>query len=106
MAQALSENIWGPQFYNDNWSVDAAVQQVFAKGRANLKVCVTDIFNTVYFRTWFSYANSRSEIYNKYDSRQLRVNLNYRIGSATIKAVKARKSGLEEEKNRSKDVNN
>ena len=72
MAQAVSENVCGPRYYNDNWIVDAAVQQVFAKGRANLKVSVTDIFNTVYFRTWFSYSNSRSEIYNKYDSRQLR----------------------------------
>jgi iron complex outermembrane receptor protein len=82
------------------WSVDMGVQKVLLKGKANLRVSVSDIFKTMHPYLTSDFAGQVVKTNFAFESRQLKINLSYRFGSNQIKASRQRKTGLEDESKR------
>lgn len=87
-------------------SLDLGVSQKVLKGKGSLKLNVTDVFKTNYFRGSFDNAGRYTSIYSKWDAQQVRLNFTYRFGNANVKAARNRKTGLEAEQNRVKQGGN
>ncbi len=87
------------------WSLDLGLQQKVLKSKGTIKLNVTDLFRTQYFRGSFDNAGMSTAIHNTWDSRQLRVSFNYRFGNTNVKAARDRKTGLQDEQNRVKGGN-
>ena len=96
----------GPQKYAANWQIDAGVQQQILKGKGTLRFVLTDIFKSMFFDTWQNYSKTYTRIYSRYDTRQVRINFSYRFGNTQVKKERVRKTSSDEERKRSKDLNN
>lgn len=74
------------------------------KGKGTLNLFVSDIFRTA--RT--SYLTRQNDInltyYRSYDDRYGNISLNYRFGSKTLKQIRERRTGIESEKTRMKNI--
>jgi outer membrane receptor protein involved in Fe transport len=101
-----SPSIWGGTFkMEDMWAMDAGIQKRFLKGKANLKLSVSDIF---YSQKWSGESNFGDlfmTVNGRGDSRRFRVNLSYNFGNEQVKGARNRQTGLEDEKNRVKTGN-
>ena len=86
-------NFKGKSIYN----VDAGISKQILKGKATLKGSVSDVFNTMNFRATSNFAGQATTFSYKEESRQVKLSLNYRFGSKTVKAARQRTSGAEEE---------
>ncbi|QJB32746.1 TonB-dependent receptor [Chitinophaga oryzae] len=87
-------------------SLDLGLQQKVLKGKGTLKLNVTDVFNTQYFRGSFDNAGRTTSLYSRNDTRQVRISFNYRFGNTNVKAARNRQTGLEAEQNRVKQGGN
>ncbi|MBV8252479.1 MAG: TonB-dependent receptor [Chitinophaga sp.] len=87
------------------WSLDLGVQQKVLKSKGTIKLNVTDLFRTQYFRGSFENAGMYTAIRNTWDSRQVRVSFNYRFGNTNVKAARDHKTGLQDEQSRVKGGN-
>ena len=99
-----STSIWGGSWVSQpQGSLDMGVQKKILKGKGTLKLNVTDIFFTA---PWRSFSDAIPNLVIKgngnWESRQVKLNFNYRFGSNTVKGARSRKIGLEDEKNRIK----
>ena len=81
-------------------TVDIGIQQGLFKGKATLKATVTDVFHTLQWKATNNSTNQIIKVNGGQDSRQFRINFNYRFGSNQVKAARNRKLGTEEENNR------
>lgn len=96
-----SPSIWGGTFKSKEiWSVDAGLQKALWKGKANLKVSVSDIFGTLKFAGTSVYATQYTHVSGNFESRQFKVNFTYRFGNNQVKAARQRKSGADDESKR------
>lgn len=86
------------------YSIDGGVQKAILKGKGNLKVSVSDMFNLMRFRGTIDFAGQHSEVLAKWESRQFRLNFNYRFGSTTVKAARQRKGSAEDENKRTEST--
>ncbi|WP_212005820.1 outer membrane beta-barrel family protein [Chitinophaga sp. HK235] len=86
------------------FSCDLGVQQKVLKGKGLVKLGVSDIFRTNYFRADFENAGRTIALFNSWDSRQVRLSFNYRFGNTNVKAARNRQTGLEAEQNRVKSA--
>jgi regulation of enolase protein 1 (concanavalin A-like superfamily) len=80
--------------------LDLGLQQNLLKGKATVKASVTDIFRTM---PWYATNNTTGQTVRAnggWESRQFRLNLNYRFGSTQVKQARQRKTSLEEESKR------
>jgi len=90
---------WKP-FYRTNVSLQ---KSIFSK-RGEVRLNVTDMFNTMDYRYSF-FSNLQSGIINrKAESRFFQLTFNYKFGNSNIK-VKEKKSGIDKEKNRINNSN-
>ncbi len=90
---------WKP-FYRTNVSLQ---KSIFSK-RGEVRLNVTDIFNTMDYRYSF-FSNLQSGIINrKAESRFFQLSFNYKFGNSNIK-VKEKKTGIDKEKNRINNSN-
>ncbi|NML40913.1 TonB-dependent receptor [Chitinophaga sp. G-6-1-13] len=87
------------------YGLDLGVQQKVLKGKGSVKLGVTDVFRTNYFRGQFENVGRTTSIFNRWDSRQVRLSFNYRFGNSNVKAARNRETGLEAEQNRVKGGN-
>lgn len=87
-------------------SLDLGVSQKIMKGKGSLKLNVTDVFRTNYFRGDFNNAGRYTSIYSRWDAQQVRLTFNYRFGNTNVKAARSRQTGLEAEQNRVKQGGN
>ena len=82
------------------YSVDGGIQKTILKGKGTLKASVSDIFNTLRFRGKLDFAGQHSTFVAHWESRQFKLNFNYRFGNAQVKATQQRKAATEEENKR------
>ena len=93
--------IWGGTFENEAlWSLDAGLMRTLWEGRANIKISVSDIFQTIRFTAVNNFAGQHMRVYGGPDSRQFKINFSYRFGSNQVKSARQRNTGLEEESKR------
>jgi iron complex outermembrane recepter protein len=96
-----SPSIWGGTFKSRAlWSVDAGLQKTIFKGQGNIKMAVSDIFQTIRWKGVSDFASQYLVAKGGYESRQFKVNLTWRFGSATVKAARERKTASEDETKR------
>lgn len=94
-------SVWqGTLESKEMWGIDVGMQQTLFKGKATLKASVTDIFKTMQWAGTSSITGQVLRVNGGWESRQFRLNLNYRFGSNEVKAARQRKTGLEEENKR------
>ncbi len=93
-----SPSIWQGTFkMKSMWSVDAGIAKNIFKGKGNLKLGVSDIFNSLEFSGESNFAGQKINVSGGWESQQLKANFTYRFGSNQVKAARQRKTGLEEE---------
>ena len=80
--------------------VDAGIQKVVFKGKGNIKVAVSDIFQTMKWGGHTDFAGASATFSGGGEMPQLKLNFNYRFGNSQVKAARQRKSALEDEKKR------
>jgi iron complex outermembrane receptor protein len=94
-------SVWqGTLKSKEMWGIDLGLQRTILKGKATVKTSVTDIFKTM---SWAGTSNVTGQILQVnggWESRQFRLNLNYRFGNNQVKAARQRKTGLEDENKR------
>jgi iron complex outermembrane receptor protein len=81
-------------------NVDAGIQKVIFKGKGNIKVVVSDIFQTMKWGGHTDFAGAYSTFTGGGEMPQVKLNFNYRFGNSQVKAARQRKSALEDEKKR------
>ena len=82
------------------WSIDAGIAKTIFKGKGNLKLGVSDIFNSLEFSGDSFFAGQKINVSGGWESRLFKANLTYRFGSNQVKAARQRKTGLEDESQR------
>ncbi|HUS03330.1 MAG TPA: TonB-dependent receptor [Chitinophagaceae bacterium] len=93
-----SPNIWGGTFKTDAiYSADAGIQKSLFKKKGNLKVSLTDIFQTQKFSGISDFGGAYLDISGQSESRQLRINFTYRFGNNQVKSARQHKMGSDEE---------
>ncbi|MEO8174224.1 MAG: TonB-dependent receptor [Sediminibacterium sp.] len=82
------------------YSMDLGIQKVVMQGRGNVKVSVSDVFQTLRPDLTSNFAGQVLHTKVAFESRQFKVNFAYRFGSNLIKASRQRKTGTEDESKR------
>lgn len=96
-----SPSIWQGIFKSKAmYSVDAGLQKTILKGKGNVKVSVSDIFKTMKWAGSSNFAGQISTASGHWESRQFKINFNWRFGNMQVKASRQRKLGTEEENKR------
>ncbi|MFI5130526.1 MAG: TonB-dependent receptor domain-containing protein [Chitinophagales bacterium] len=96
-----SPSLWGGTFKSKSiWSIDGGVQKTVFKGKGNLKVSVTDIFESLKWQGTSDFADQKLTVQGRPEATQLRTSLTWRFGSNTVKAARQRKAGLDDESSR------
>jgi iron complex outermembrane recepter protein len=94
-------SVWQGAFKSKRiWGVDAGLQQQVLKGKATVKASVTDIFQTVRWSAENKITGQILNVNGGSETRQFRINFNYRFGSNLVKQARQRKSSVEEENKR------
>lgn len=100
-----SASIWGGSWLSEpQGSLDMGLQKKIFKDNGNLKLSVTDILHTA---PWRSYSDAIPGLVirgaGSWESRQIKLNFNYRFGNQQVKAARRRSTGSEDESKRVKD---
>ncbi len=99
-----SPSIWGGTFkMRQMWGIDAGVSKKLLKGKATLKLSVSDIFYSQKWGGKSTFGDLYMTIDGRGDSRRFRANFSYNFGNEQVKASRRRSTGLEDEKNRIKN---
>lgn len=97
----LSPFVWEGVFKGKSMGfVDLGLQKTVLKGQGNIKLVVSDLFNTMHFRGEGHYAGVFNKVAANWESQQVKLNFTYRFGSSQVKAARQRKTGLEDEAGR------
>lgn len=84
------------------FSLDAGIQRQFLNKRMSIKASFSDIFNTLKFKAYSDFAGQRTHFKSNWESRQLKLSVNYRFGRSGVKPARQRNSGAEDESSRAK----
>lgn len=96
-----SPSIWQGTFESKAmWAVEGGVQKQLFNGKGNLKVSVSDIFQTMRWKGTSNFAGQLMIANGGWESRLLKLNFTWRFGSNQIKAARQRKTGIDEEAKR------
>lgn len=79
------------------WSVDGGVQKQIMKGAGNVKIAVSDIFQSIRWKGRTNFAGQQSVARGGSESRLLKLNFTWRFGNSQVKAARQRNTGSEEE---------
>lgn len=82
------------------WSADVGVQTKLLNDKATVKLAVSDVLNTLQFRSQSSFAGQVVHYNTKNETRQVKLSVSFRLGSKDVKSARQRKSGAEEEMKR------
>jgi hypothetical protein len=86
---------------NSFMTVNAGISKAIKKGQGNLKLNVTDVFNTQRIEnTVTNYQSVNGVFVEKPESRFVNLAFTWKFGNKQVKASKMRKSGIEEERTR------
>lgn len=96
-----SPTIWQGFFKSKAmYFIDAGASMPVLKNKGTLKLAVSDIFKIMKFSGYSNFTGQYSRASGNWESRQLKLSFNYRFGNSQVKGERQRKSGVEEEKNR------
>ncbi len=96
-----SPTIWQGTFKSiAMYSIDGGLQKTVFKGKGMFKASVTDIFRLMKFKGYTNFSGQYTEASGRWESRQFRINFNYRFGNAQVKAARQRKNAIEDENKR------
>lgn len=94
-------SVWqGTMKSKEMWGVDAGLSRTVLKGKGTVKTSVTDLFKTMHWSGVSTVTGQVLRVNGGWESRQLKVNFNYRFGNNQVKAARQRKTGAEDENNR------
>jgi len=79
------------------YNVDAGLSKQIMNGKATVKASVGDIFYSQKFRATSDFAGQTMKVTYRSESRQFKLNVNYRFGNNGVKPSRQRTSGAEEE---------
>ncbi|HEX8655894.1 MAG TPA: outer membrane beta-barrel protein [Hymenobacter sp.] len=82
------------------WQLSAGAQYTFPNGRTVVKLSGTDLLNTTRYNSRLRYQNLDIVFANRWESTQVRLTLNHRLGNDKLKAAPARKISVNEEQKR------
>ena len=94
--QLVSNIIVNPRF-----TLDLGFQKRVLDNHGNIRLSVSDIFNTGQNSAYAKYDNVDIEVKNRYDSRRLNLTFSYRFGKDDFKTRANRATSSSEEQNRS-----
>jgi hypothetical protein len=96
-----SPGIWQGTFKSKAiWSVDAGMSRSFWQNKANLKLALSDVFQTLRWGGTSNFAGQYLKAGGGPESRVFKINFTYRFGSNQVKASRQRNTGLEDENKR------
>jgi hypothetical protein len=79
------------------WAMDAGIQTKLRQEKVTLKLAVSDVFNTLQFRSQSFFAGQSIHYNTKNETRLVKLSMAFRLGSNDIKSARQRRSGAEEE---------
>ncbi len=82
--------------------VDIGVSKTVLQGKGNIKLAVSDIFNTMKWQGSSDFVGQKLDAKFKWESQQVKLNFSYRFGKNTVKAARQRQTGVEDESKRVK----
>lgn len=82
------------------YSISTGLSKQVMQGRGSIKVSVNDIFNTLRFRGKIDFSGQHTDLAQQGETRQFRINFNYRFGNNGVKASRQRNTGTEDENKR------
>ena len=98
-----SKGIEGQIVYDPMWQVSTGVQKQILKTKGNLKLSISDIFNSQIFTGTVNYQDIDIYIHNKNDRRRVALTFTYRFGKQMQNQQQRRKTGgAEDEQSRVK----
>ncbi len=96
-----SPTIWQGTFKSiAMYSIDGGLQKTIFKGKGMLKAAVSDMFHLMKWKGNSNFTGQFNEASGRWESRQFKLNFNYRFGNAQVKAARQRKTSIEEENKR------
>jgi len=96
-----SPSVWQGTFKSiAMYSIDGGLQKTLFKGKGMVKASVTDMFRLMKFKGYANFSGQYTEASGRWESRQFRINFNYRFGNAQVKAARQRKNAIEDENKR------
>ncbi len=103
----LSSDYQSPLVYGvfnirPQYAIDGGLSKSFANKKANVKLSVSDIFNTRTNNLSSNYSNTNIYIYQKRDTRVALLTLTYNFGNSKLAPSRRHDSGADAEKNRVK----
>ena len=81
-------------------ALDVGLQHVVLKGKGTLKATLTDVFRTYPWSATNNTTGQTVRASGSWESRQFRLNFNYRFGSSQVKQARQRKTSIEDESKR------
>lgn len=81
-------------------SMDLGLQQTILKGKGTVKASLTDVLKTFHWSATNNTTGQEVRVNGGWESRQFRVNFNYRFGNNKVKQARQHKSSIEDENNR------
>lgn len=94
--------VYGAFMIKPRYAVDLGLNKSFLNKKLNLKMAMVDIFKTRYGKISSAYPGLDYSVFQRRDSRMLRMSLTYKFGSNEVKPSRNRATGLEAEAGRIK----
>ena len=102
----VSPTIWqGFSKSSKMWTMDAGLQKMILNGAGNLKMSVSDIFQSMRWKGTSDFAGEHSVANGGWESRLFKLSFTWRFGNNQLKEAAQRKTGAEEESKRVKETN-
>jgi len=102
----VSPTIWqGFSKSSKMWSMDAGLQKMILNGAGNLRMSVSDIFQSMRWKGTSDFAGQHSVANGGWESRLFKLSFTWRFGNNQLKEAAQRKTGAEEESKRVKETN-
>ena len=96
-----SPSVWGGTYQTKSLgAMDLAIQKSFLEDKLSFRMSMSDIFFSSPWRGDTQFGEVLIQGSGGWESRQIRVNLNYTFGNKQVKSARRRKTGAEDESNR------
>jgi len=91
-----------PAIVSPQWSLDAGIQKKLLKDAMVVKLSISDLFNSLEYRLKRDFGGLYYRSRSKWESQQVRLTINYKLGNKKLKDPDNRDNGLKDFKNRIK----
>jgi hypothetical protein len=99
-----SPTFYGIGQFKSDYRVDASISKQLFNKNGTLTLGINDIFNTNRDRETINYQNLNMSVYDKAETRIVRLVFTYNFGNISLKGTKIHDTGNEEEQNRAGGV--